>query len=138
MFPVFKRVSFDRFPLTGWSRFAIQTIVFLWLREFGSVNHMAKEYEFSPMEIKPEENMPFCEMSLSSGFSTERDEPVLSDDDEEYEQWNEKANTRRNSVNVKSILFMKTMQSSEMVFSIYVLLEYIKLSYQIHIRNRKI
>jgi hypothetical protein len=44
---------------------------------------MAKEYEFSPMEIKPAENMPFCEMSLSSGFPTERDEPVLSDDDDE-------------------------------------------------------
>jgi hypothetical protein len=46
---------------------------------------MAKEYEFSPMEIKPAENMPFCEMILSSEFSTERDEPFLSDDDEEYE-----------------------------------------------------
>jgi hypothetical protein len=64
-------------------------------------------------------------MILSSEFSTERDEPFLSDDDEEYEHWNEKANNnnRRNSVNVKSILFMKAMQSSEMAFSIYVLLE---------------
>jgi hypothetical protein len=78
---------------------------------------MAKEYAFSPMEIKPAENMPFCEMILSSEFSTERDEPFLSDDDEEYEHWNEKANNnRRNSVNDKSMLFMKAMQSFEMAF----------------------
>jgi hypothetical protein len=42
-------------------------------------------------------------------------------------------------VNVKSILFMKAMQSSEMAFSIYVLLlEYIKWSNQINSRDRKI
>jgi hypothetical protein len=46
-------------------------------------------------------------MILSSGFSTERDEPVLSDDDKEDEHWNEKANNnRRNSVNVKSIFII--------------------------------
>jgi len=87
-------------------------------REVGSVNHMAKEYEFSPMEVKPAENMPFCEMILSCGFSTEMDEPFLNDDKKEDEDWNEKANTRRNSVNEKSILFMDAMQALEVIFSI--------------------
>lgn len=116
MFPVFKRVSLDLFPLTGWSRFAVQMIVLLSLREFGSVNHMAKEYAFSPMEVKPAVKMPFGEMILSSGFSTERDEPFLKDvddDDEEDEDWKEKDNSRRNSVNEKSIFFMEAMQALE-------------------------
>jgi hypothetical protein len=39
--PFFKRESVERFPLTGWSRFAIQTTVALLL--YFCVNHMAKE-----------------------------------------------------------------------------------------------
>lgn len=118
MFPVFKRVSFDRFPLTGSSRFAVQTMVLLWLIEFGVVNHMAKEYAFSPMAIKPAENIPFGEMIVSCGFSTEREEPFLNDDEEEGEVWNNKAKTRRNSVNEKSRVFMDAM--SEEAFHLVV------------------
>jgi hypothetical protein len=54
--------------------------------------------------------MPFGEMILSSGSSTERDEPFLNDDDdEEYEHWNKKANTRSNSVNDKSIFMWNNL-----------------------------
>ena len=40
--PFLRRESFERCPLTGWSRFAIQTMV----REL--LNHMAKQKAFSP------------------------------------------------------------------------------------------
>lgn len=76
------------------------------LREFGSVNHMAKEYAFSPMAKKPEENMPFGEVIMSPGFSTEREEPFLNDEEED-ELWIDKANTTRKTVNIESILLLK-------------------------------
>ena len=43
---------------------------------------MAKEYAFSPMAIKPAENTPFRETRMSSGFSTEREEPLLNIEDD--------------------------------------------------------
>lgn len=55
------------------------------LREFGFVNHMAKEYAFSPMAKKPAENTPFGEMIMSSSLSAERKDPFVNDDIEEKE-----------------------------------------------------
>lgn len=42
--PELRRESFERFPLTGWSRLAVQTTV------LGLVNHMEKEKAFLPTE----------------------------------------------------------------------------------------
>lgn len=70
-FPVLRSESVDRFPLTGWSRFAIHTTVFV----VACVeNHIAKEYAFSPTGLNPAVKVPFGDetMTSSSGFSTER------------------------------------------------------------------
>lgn len=80
----------------------------------GLVNHMAKEYAFSPMDKKPAENMPFGDVIMSCGLSTEREEPFLSVNDDE--DWRDKANARRNSVNEKSIMLF--MQYCKLFFSV--------------------
>ncbi|KAG5543596.1 hypothetical protein RHGRI_016367 [Rhododendron griersonianum] len=78
--PDLRRESLERFPLTGWSRLAIQTAVRL-PSDVGSVNHMEKQYAFSPNKWKPAEKIPFGEIRTSE---TERDENVgnVSCDDE--------------------------------------------------------
>lgn len=43
----------------------------------GSVNHIPKQYAFSPTGKNPAENMPFVEINVSAEFSTERDDPGL-------------------------------------------------------------
>lgn len=75
--PVLRRVSFEYLPLTGWSRFAIQTTALLLFLSDGSLDHTAKQYAFSPTGKKPAEKVPSGEDKTSSGSSTDSDEPSL-------------------------------------------------------------
>jgi len=68
------------------------------------VNHIANEYAFSPMETKPAEKIAFGEMRVSCGFSTEREEPILNDDEEDEPC--KCINARRKSVIDKAILVL--------------------------------
>lgn len=69
-FPSFERDSFEPFPLTGSSRFAIQITV----GSLDLVNQTEKQKALSPTWKNPAEKSPLAETSVSVGFSTERDE----------------------------------------------------------------
>lgn len=63
------------------------------------MNHMAKVYAFSPTGKNPAEKMPFGDINLSAGFSTDRDEPMLKlsgivddNDDANRKHWDRKRN----------------------------------------------
>ena len=70
--PSFKTESFEPFPSTGSSRFAIQTMV----GTEGLVIHMEKQKALSPTVKNPAENSPFSETNLSLGLSTDKDVPL--------------------------------------------------------------
>jgi len=65
------------------------------------VNHIANEYAFWPIAKKPAEKIAFGEMRICCGFSTEREEPILNDEEED-EHWKYN-NGRRKSVIDKAI-----------------------------------
>jgi len=67
------------------------------------VNHIANEYALWPMAKKPAEKIAFGEMRICCGFSTEREEPILNDD-EEREGWKDNNDARRKNVANKVIL----------------------------------
>ena len=74
--PSFKSESFEPFPSTGSSRFAIHTTA-----EFDDLlNHMAKQKALSPTRKNPAEYSPFSETNLSFGLSTDRDVPMRVSD----------------------------------------------------------
>ena len=96
--PLFKREIFDNFPLTGCSRFAIQTTVLLLLWVWDSLNHISKEKAFSRTWEKPAQNIWFWETITSSAcFSTEREDPLFNDNREDEEDWKEKSRTNKKS-----------------------------------------
>ena len=70
--PSAKIESTEPLPLTGSSRFAIQTTVGV----EDLFSHMAKQKALSPTGKNPAENSPFSETNLSLGFSTDRDVPL--------------------------------------------------------------
>ena len=70
--PSAKIESTEPLPLTGSSRFAIQTTVGV----EDLFNHMAKQKALSPTGKNPAENSPFSETNLSLGYSTDRDVPL--------------------------------------------------------------
>jgi len=80
------------------------------------VNHIANEYAFSPMARKPALNMPFGDTRTCCGFSTEREDPFLNDDDED-EIWKDNNDARRKSVIDKAILVLDA-SSCEYFFKI--------------------
>ena len=96
--PVLRRESFDRFPLTGWSRFAIQTMV----REL--LNHMAKQKALSPT---PAEKTPFGDFRASSVFSIERDVAPLLASNVEDESGKGNAKESRRAITGQAMMFLK-------------------------------
>lgn len=72
--PFLKSDSLEYFPLTGSSRFAIQTRVGC----LDLVNQTEKQKALSPTWKKPAEKSPLDETRVSLGFSTERVEPCGS------------------------------------------------------------
>ena len=102
--PFLRKESFECFPLTGWSRFAIQTTV----GEGCLLNHMAKQKALSPTEWNPAEKTPFGEIRTSSGFSTERDVPSLRLSNVEDESGKQNAKgSRRNKTSEQPMMFME-------------------------------